>query len=117
MTLCVFADSAPTIVQADWQSLSALGSLLGGSLVVAARILAGQWDKNSLAEAKRHEESRADAKEARDENRALSQAILTIQGKTVETLAGVQHEIDRVVTRLDRLEGGSKSHVPVPHGT
>jgi hypothetical protein len=56
---------------------------------------------------------RRDAREARDENRSLSQAILMIQGKTVEALAGLQREIEHIVSRMDRLEGvGSKPHAP-----
>lgn len=113
--MSLFAE--PQVIQVEWQALAAFGATIGGALVAAAKILASQWQTYSAAADERHKENRADAREARDENRALSNAILTIQGKTVETLTGLQAEIERVVTRLDRLEGianGSKTHAPLP---
>lgn len=103
----LFSDAALNVIQVDWQSLSVLGSLLGAALVTSAKVLAAQWDKSTATDAKRHEESRQDAREAREENRVLSQAILGIQRQTVETLSGVQHEIKLMVDRLDRLEGSA----------
>lgn len=111
----LFADTVH-VIQVEWQALTAAASILAGAFIGAAKIVAAQLAKNSDATSKRHEENRSDAKEARDENRALSQAILTIQGKTVETLSELQVEIERMVLRLDRLEGvaaGSKSHKPI----
>lgn len=116
----LFADAQ--VIQVEWQAMAVFGSAVGGAIVTAAKILATQIGRNSAAQDRRHEENRQDAiaarddaREARDENRHLSQAILTIQGKTVETLTGLQAEIERVVARLDRLEGvsaGSKTHRP-----
>ena len=77
---------ATQVIQVEWQGLAVFGSTLGAALVAAAKILAGQWAANQAADNKRHDESRQDAREARDENRNLSQSILVIQGKTVETL-------------------------------
>lgn len=105
LALLLLAD-VPQIIQVEWQALAVFGSAVGGALVAAAKIIASQLSAGQVAQTKRHEENRADAREARDENRALSQAILTIQGKTVETLAGLQSEIERIVTRLDRIDGG-----------
>ena len=109
----LLADAGAQVLQIDWQSISVLGSILGGAILGGAKILAAQWDKNATADAKRHNESRDDAREARDENRALSKIIIGTQAETVKVqveiakaLAGLQREIEHVVTRLDRLEGG-----------
>jgi hypothetical protein len=111
----LWADAPMNVIQVEWQALAALGSILGGALVASAKILAAQWEKSNQAVGKRHDEARQDTREARDENRALSQAILAIQSKTVETLTGLQREIEHVVIRLDRLEGtGSKTHAATP---
>lgn len=110
----LFAD-ASQVIQVEWQALAAFGSAVGGAIVWAGKVIAGQLASNAAATNKRHEENRQDAAEARAENRSLSQAILMIQGKTVESLGGLQGEIERIVTRLDRIEGntGSKSHAPL----
>lgn len=103
------------VIQVEWQALAAFGSILGGAVVTAAKLIGTQLQANADATAKRHEENRADAREARDENRQLSQTILSIQSETARTLAGVQAEVARVVERLDRIEGhGSKAHQPLP---
>lgn len=112
----LFAEGAQ-VIQVEWQSLAAFGSAIGAGLVAAAKMLATQLAKNSAETTKRHEENRQDAREAREENRALSQVIITTQGETARTLAGVQNEIQRVVERIDRLEHGSQQHQPLPAPT
>ena len=72
----LLAEASATVIQVEWQSLAALGSLLGGAIVAAAKILAYQWAANIAFEEKRHEEGRTDAQEARDENRELSKMLL-----------------------------------------
>lgn len=100
---------AVQVIQVEWPALAAAGSAVGGALVWCAKILASQWAANEAAIAKRHEENRADAREAREENRTLSQAILAIQAKTVETLTAMQREIEHVVSRLDQLEASRRA--------
>ncbi len=108
----IFAD-APQVIQVEWQALAAFGSIIASAILGAAKLVAVQLARNGEATDKRHQENRNDAKEAREENRGLSQAILNIQSQTVRTLEGMQTEIRHVVTRLDGLEGGSKNHAPL----
>lgn len=105
----IFAEAVQQVIQVEWQSLAAFGSIVGGAIVGAAKIVANQLGKNAKATDKRHEDNRTDAREARDENRALSAAILNIQSQTVKTLAELQAEIRLVLQRLDACEDGAET--------
>lgn len=111
----VLADIVPTVIQIDWQNASIIGGGIGGALIAAAKMIVEQLKSNSSSTNKRHEDNRADAIEARKENRDLSGAILNIQSQTVKTLQEVQAEIRAVLTRLGQCEVGSKQHnLPKP---
>lgn len=96
------ADAAQ-VIQIEWQSAAVIGSAVGAAIVGAAKILAAQMSLH-------HTESRQDTREAREENRTLSTAILAIQRQTIETIALLQREIER-----GNRGDGSKAHSPVPH--
>lgn len=115
IVLCLFGEQAQ-VIQVEWQALSAFGGIVGGSLVAAAKIVAGQLAKNSSAQDKRHEENRSDAKEAREENRNLFRSVLTLQGESIQGMAALQTEVRAVLERLGACEEGSKNHAPLPPG-
>lgn len=96
----LLAEVPSYVIQADWGALVAAAGTLAGGLVAAARVLASQLSKTEEAVQKRHTELREDAKEARTENRVLSQAILKIQSETVKTLGAMQQEIKAMAARL-----------------
>jgi hypothetical protein len=108
------------VIQVEWQALAAFGATVGAAIVGAAKIIATQLkhnaEKASADMAGRHRENREDAIEARKENRELSGAILSIQSRTVQTLAETQAEIRALLDRLPagecEAEPGSKSHTP-----
>ena len=107
------------IIQADWGALVAAAGTVSAGLVAAARLISSQLGKTDDATQKRHAELREDAKEARTENRLLSQAILKIQSETVKTLAAMQQEIKVMAARMpgDGRPATPRGHAPaVPNG-
>lgn len=105
----LFADADVTpVIQVSWQGLAAAGVSIGGSIVAAAKIISAQWEKNSREVNEginqRHAENRQDSKEHRDENRELSKLILDIQGKTVETLVGLNSQIELMTEFLKKVQ-------------
>lgn len=95
----MFAE-AGYVIQIEWQGLASAAVAIGGSIVGAGKIVALQLSRNADSIQKRHLENREDAKEARDENRVLSQAILKVQAETVKSLTEMQGEIRAVLVEL-----------------
>ncbi len=108
----LFAE-AVTVIQVEWQALTAFGATLVGGLLGAAKIIAVQMKDNATTVTQRHTENRADATEAREENRTLSRSIMSIQSETVKTMVGMQREIMRMT---EKMEPGSKQYRPLKEG-
>jgi hypothetical protein len=110
----LLADGQPQVIHIEWQALAAFGSILGGFIVTAAKILANQAQKYAEAMERRHVENRQDAVEARAENRQLSAAIMDIQARSVQTLVELQGEIRHLSDRVGAPDHGSKEHATHP---